>query len=499
MDPTMRLAGGRWGRRWRLAVTVLALVAAGALLATPLLAAAGTGSASAQGHVVTRAQVLAEAAAVFASPEAGAQAAASGQVQAGGQGGPVSTGDAATGLTGRGPAAGAEGAPGPVLGLWQRIRGLVVALWQKVETTLARGSQAEPAGPAAGGEAAATGTAGEAAARVAGSAGSTLEVDGKAVIDAAAIPQAYRDGVEAAIRAGLVQAGDLTAGGALQPERPATLAWAATVLVRGLVQAGADVPEPNIQERAGDLAGAVGKAAGGLASLTEEQQRALAICLDLGIVQARVEAGAGPALQPLTPLPLEVWRSMLERAAERVGRTLPQDLGAAAGSEVRTGAQGQATVTAGAGQGGGEGDGAAGGAAGSSQAVDLQSVLAGKASLRLEGVLLDSPGLEGLLGSLTGSAQGSAGGEAQAGAEARSGSQGQAAGAGRAEGQVGGTFHLRLRLDDGRVVNLPVDPRRLALQGGNGLFLGIDLAGLLGQRVEVLIQGGTVAEIRPAP
>lgn len=533
MSPWQKAKGGR------LALVTLVLVVAGALLATPLLAAPGSKAAvGGQGEVATRAQVLAEAAAVFAGQgrEAAAQPGAAAQTRAGGQG-RVAAGGSGAGFQGGEPGSGGQGASGPVLGLWQKIRGLFASWWQKVEVTLSLGRGGEPAGGQAAGQLAgqaagstqvegagateaaagqgagaggdrrstggtiagaaaeAMGTTGGTAGTAGGSvaAGGRLEVDGRTVTDAAAIPEAHRAGVEAAVRAGLVQATDLTAGGALQPERPATVAWAATVLVRALAQAGVDLPEPNLQGIAGEAAGELGQPVPGVTALPEEQQKALAICLDLGIVQARVEAGAGPALQPVTPLPVEVWRSMLERAAQLADRSVPQDLGASGTAGAAVEGQGQTATPAGGGKPGGQAATEAGD--GSPAPVDLPPVLGGKASLRLTGVLLESPGLDGLLASLGGSAEGSGGTGARAGGSG--GASGRAGGP--AGGRAGGQVDLRLRLDDGRVVTLPVDPGRLALQGGNALFLGIDLAGLLGQRVEVVIRGGTVAEIRPAP
>ncbi|WP_156821742.1 hypothetical protein [Thermaerobacter subterraneus] len=159
---------------------------------------------------------------------------------------------------------------------------------------------------------------------------------------------------------------------------------------------------------------------------------------------------------------------------------------AAGNASAAVAGQGQAAATAvsAGGHGGGR---AAEGGGGSSEPVDLPPELGGKANLLLEGTLLESPGLEALLASLEGFAGAGAGAEGEA----------DAGGSSRAAGRAGGKVQLRLRLDDGRVVTLPVDPRHLALQGGNGLFLGIDLAGLLGQRVEVVVQGGSITEIRP--
>ncbi|QIA26772.1 DUF4148 domain-containing protein [Thermaerobacter sp. PB12/4term] len=174
-----------------------------------------------------------------------------------------------------------------------------------------------------------------------------------------------------------------------------------------------------------------------------------------------------------------------EGSTRRAGQ-VPGAAAGAGGGHVAGRAAGQAAATAGNASGNGGGQAAEAGG-GSPEPVDLPPELGGKANLRLAGTLLESPGLEALLASLEGSAGAGAGAEGEAGA----------GGSGRAAGRAGGKVQLRLRLDDGRVVTLPVDPRRLALQGGNGLFLGIDLADLLGQRVEVVVQGGSVAEIRP--
>lgn len=466
MRATARPAGKRpavKGKR----VPFLVLAVAGAVVAASWTGLASAGGAS--GRVVTRAQVLAETAAVFVGDEqrGGASARVAGEAVTAPAGG-VSQ-EAAAGTTGStsletngskgagnatvgvGGQAGAEatGGRGQALGVLERVRGLLVSVWARLQAALSGGT-----GPAE----AATGV--------------TLRAGDKVVADAGGIPPGFRAGVEQAIAAGLVTEADLNEAGLLQPNRPATAAWAAAVLVRALERnapgvAGSATGTPAIQVDDFVDAAAIPVA------YRDEVSTALRLGL-FGEAEAVSGASAGrgrAVLRPNAALTPERWRDMLARAAALAGRQLPGELtagggaGAGAGTgagdhpavraEVRT--RGQAGAGGAAGGGAGARDG--GGSTPAPQPRPAGPDIRRGKDIRLEvtGTLVAAPGL--------------------------------------LSGDAGA--HLRLRTDDGRILKLPVGRVAAGARGRDAGLLSLDLEGLIGRRVAVVIEGNTVVEVRP--